>query len=340
MMYKDENTSEFPEVKPTEVFYEETILTPVKEMPAPVEETPVEETIEQTAAPVQQAAQSFAAYVYSGTVLSEQSGEALPDATVSFYNNGSLVGRMKANDDGTFLSDPEMPVTNIEISHVGYYTRTLSAAAYENKAFNLFPLKEYESKLPDVIVTTPAKPKRNLDVWVYLALGTAYLANQKKNKIGKIETGHLITVGVGAVMFLGFDTIKKLFEGIGFWDSKSDKDIQAEREDPTSPWDPAFAENAPPGAFLLTAATAKNMIDRIANAFGWFNDDEGAVYAVFNELKTQSELSSLSYHFSRMYRGTLLDWLTGSDEPGADHLSNEEVATINNRIKKLPKYTA
>lgn len=318
----DDNTT--PIIKP--IGMDETIDILVPDDTPPVKEFPADENT-----------RTLTGTIYSGTVINESTGDALPNATVSFYSNGSLVGNVIANRDGSFMIDPETDITSIEVTHTGYEPRTFKAGVYANNGYYLMPLKIKLNELPDVVVTANRK---NND-WIFWAVLTAaYLQEQnKRSSVGKIDTGTIVAAGAGVALLVGFSTIKKLFEGVGFWDSKDDKDIAAEKENIYSPWSPRFAENAPPGSLLLTTAVATNMINRIANAFGWFDDDENAIYAIFNELKTQSQLSSLSYHFSRMYSGTLLDWLTGTDEPGADHLSNEEVARINRIIYKLPKYT-
>lgn len=89
-----------------------------------------------------------------------------------------------------------------------------------------------------------------------------------------------------------------------------------------------FLANSP---LILTDNDTKNYIDKLYNAYGIFNDNEAAVYGVFEALKTKSQVSWLSGKFFIKYGVSLKEYLRS-------FLNDSEMAKVASIINKLPKY--
>ena len=271
---------------------------------------------------------------YTGQVINNENGNPLPNATVRLYKDGNLIASKAANASGEFYFDVPTTATQIEVTYIDFVRRLISAAPYNNSNYNLVPMLVDENELPEVIVTD------GMGKWdwiVYAALGAKYLHDKNKGRrVGEVKAAH---IGIGIALILGFDTIKKIFEGIGFWDSADTKDLDSETVNPLSPWNPAFLNSAPSNASVLSAEMADGMLFLIYESFGAFNDDETKVIGIFKTLKTKSQLASLAYYYNKETGGDLLTWLRGGSWP-YDRLSDQDVATINAYIKNLPNYIA
>lgn len=145
-------------------------------------------------------------------------------------------------------------------------------------------------------------------------------------------------IGLGAIVVLKmFGAIDGILEAVGLKDGKATKDLDQAAADTTSYWSPLFYKSAPAGAWLLTAATAKQYANEIYDAVGAFNDDEDAVIAVFKRLRAQSQVSQLADVFYQLHKADLLTFLRGGSWP-QDRLSDADVNKINTYINSLPKY--
>lgn len=82
---------------------------------------------------------------------------------------------------------------------------------------------------------------------------------------------------------------------------------------------------------ILKSDYANSLCDIIHNAKGLFNDDEDAVYSVFEKLKTKSQVSFLALRFNERYNASLKNYLKS-------FLNNSEMANVANIINKLPSY--
>ena len=60
---------------------------------------------------------------------------------------------------------------------------------------------------------------------------------------------------------------------------------------------------------LLTERDADILAKRIYNAFGAFNDDEAAIFAVFREIRYQTQVASLVDAYRKLYKVDLLNTL-------------------------------
>jgi len=82
------------------------------------------------------------------------------------------------------------------------------------------------------------------------------------------------------------------------------------------------------GAPLLTVASANNLCATVYNAAGFFNDDESAVYGVFQSLTYKTQVSFLAERFYSLYGKSLLGYLN-------EFLNQSELATVANITQKL-----
>lgn len=80
---------------------------------------------------------------------------------------------------------------------------------------------------------------------------------------------------------------------------------------------------------LLTASDANILAKRIYNAWGVFNDNEEALYAVFRELRYQSQVASLVDAYRSLYKLDLLGALKSK-------LNDKELAEVIHIISIKP----
>lgn len=171
--------------------------------------------------------------------------------------------------------------------------------------------------------------------------GLYLLSQKKKSKVGaakSIDPYSIILLGGGLI---AFSVVKKIFEGIGLWDSQATKDLDNASSDPNSFWNPTYWQRAKPAganwSYAITESTAKAWAKEIWDAIGPFDDCEECVITVFKRCRTKANASFLCDIFQRTYGQDLLTWLRGGIWP-KDRLSDSDVATINNFISQLPAY--
>jgi len=145
-------------------------------------------------------------------------------------------------------------------------------------------------------------------------------------------------IGTGLFLFLGFDTLKKFLNELGFGQSQEGHEYDNEVSDPGSPWSPLFWKTGPAGTKLLTVAYCQQLAKEIDDCFSPWGDDEAAVTAIFKRFTTQSQLSFYVDWVNKNIGVDLLKWLKGSDVWPNDRLSVKEISVITEYIKSLPKY--
>lgn len=96
-------------------------------------------------------------------------------------------------------------------------------------------------------------------------------------------------------------------------------------------FDPDFYKTGGPGTLILTVSAATTLSRILYNSKGTFNDDEAAVYGVFQQLKTRSQVSFLASVFFNIYKKSLIGYLSG-------FLNAVELATVAKITNKLPSY--
>lgn len=271
-------------------------------------------------------------------------GEALPGATVTVTDAaGGFQGASLTNATG-FYSIQVKPGSGawLSFSHVGY--KPVKIPAYLYKPGNAVDLERNYKLLPAVTVTATKPPAKKFPVWLALLPLAVIAADKKKgSKLSGIKPGDAMTglIIVGGV--LGFNVVSRILETLGLKDTKATADLNkaAEMENSKNPWSPAFWKAGPPGTLLMTYASARDKAIIIKHAFGLIDDNEEAVFNIFRQLKTQSQLSFLADIFQQGYKQDLFTFLRGGSwwQVGADRLSDAELARLNQMVFKLPKYT-
>lgn len=111
----------------------------------------------------------------------------------------------------------------------------------------------------------------------------------------------------------------------------------ADSANPASPWSPAFYQNAPAGALLLTSAAAKALSDQIWG--NWLTNSIDDAVGAIKQCRTKSQVSFLAEAFQQDHNKDLWTWLhdqythlISAPEPG--------LATIANYVNNLPNYNA
>lgn len=172
----------------------------------------------------------------------------------------------------------------------------------------------------------------------------------------KPETAKAMVILVGglAAVVILVVYINKTFGGIGkFFGSVTDalgitdstqttalknavSSAQQQAASSASPWSPQFYKSAPPGAALMTQATADSIASEIWDSVGIFSTDITQVIAAIKQLNAQSQVSFLADRFNTLYNKDLLSWLTlqytkmGTPDSG--------LQTVIDYVNQLSKY--
>lgn len=149
-----------------------------------------------------------------------------------------------------------------------------------------------------------------------------------------------INAGIIAVAYFGI--IRPILTKLGIQKTATDLLVDRQENLPNSQnaFSPNFYKSGGVGTLLLTLANRQNYAKRIYDALGVFTDDESAVFSVFRQLKSQSQVSHLAEYFTQKYKTDLLDYLKRgySSWNPASGLSSEELQIILNIVNNLPKY--
>jgi hypothetical protein len=255
------------------------------------------------------------------------------------------------NKKGELINNATLQVVNVTTGVPIVAAVTLPAASYSawtDKDPNMYgvlfkksgyaPLTISFAQLsinPDIILESSSP------LWaIGLVIAAVLLYRKKTGKVGKLSTGDLLPIFLLVGGVLGFSLIKKILEGLGIWDSKDTKQLDADSGNPNSWWNPLYWQNKPANVEYtspITEATARTYAKQIYDAFGIFNDNEEQVISVFRHLPSKAAGSFLAWVFAKQYNEDLLTFLRGGWWP-QDRLSDADVNTINNYVNRLPAY--
>lgn len=137
---------------------------------------------------------------------------------------------------------------------------------------------------------------------------------------------------VGGLFLFGLTAGKKILEALGLSPDENDKENAAALSTMQAAqyFDPDFYKKEA-GAIILTVAGAQNYARILYDADHVINDDEAAVYGVFQQLKTKAQVSFLAAVFFNMYKKSLLGYLSA-------FLDNNEMANVAKICNRLPNY--
>lgn len=179
---------------------------------------------------------------------------------------------------------------------------------------------------------------KSFPVWAVAAVvGAVVLWRGRSGKVGKLSTQDVIPIFyiVGGVIALSMVT--KILQSLGIWDSRDTRDLDNAAQNPASFWNPGYWMNTQDYTYTIDMDTASQWAKEIYDSFGFFNDCEECVLAVFRRMRTKANASFLAYVFQQIYNMDLLSFLRGGMWP-QDRLSDADVAVINNFVNKLPNY--
>jgi hypothetical protein len=145
------------------------------------------------------------------------------------------------------------------------------------------------------------------------------------------------TLLIGGGLLLAFLGGRAIFEKLGIVQSTEEKKEEAEVKNQMQQlstgnyFDPDYYKKGGAGTLLLTVSGATNLSKIIYDAKGILNDDEAAVYGVFQSLKAKSQVSFLAEVFFKTYKKSLLAYLQS-------FLNDTELAIVAKICNKLPDY--
>lgn len=146
-----------------------------------------------------------------------------------------------------------------------------------------------------------------------------------KNK-ANIDYNLLITgAGIFALFYFG----RNILENLGLMSSRQEQNALNQLATDNY-FNPNYWKQQP-GALIITESYSRQFAEIIYNSYGYFNDDEAAIYGIFEQMKTKSQVSWLSMKFQQYYNKSLLEYLRS-------FLNDSELAKIAAIINKLPKF--
>lgn len=143
-------------------------------------------------------------------------------------------------------------------------------------------------------------------------------------------------------IFKGFSSgAKSITDNLGLTTSDTQKQADAEKVNPRSPWNENYLDTVPSQVLFSVGAQqdyetlAYNIWDSLGIAF----DDSDRIIAQFNLLRTKAQLAQLVIVFRANYNKDLLEYLrTGGGSMPWDGLSDKHLQQIMDYVKNLPNY--
>lgn len=155
------------------------------------------------------------------------------------------------------------------------------------------------------------------------------MANNKQN----IDPNILL---IGGGLFLAYIAGRSILEKLGIVSTAAEhqqeqqQQLALEQLRNQNYFDPDYYKQQS-GALVLTVSAATRFAKIIYDAKGIINDDEAAVYGVFQAFKTKSQISFLSEIFFKTYKKSLIGYLDS-------FLNTNEIASIAKICNKLPNF--
>lgn len=170
------------------------------------------------------------------------------------------------------------------------------------------------------------------------AAAIAALNSTKSNQPLQIAMGVTLVGAVGFLLYKAHqitslptdavDTATDALEDWGLKDTQAEKDT-VEKGVQSNAWDVNFPTS--PGALIFNQTEANEIVSIIYNAWGFFDDDEEAVYAAIKKIRSKHQVSRIARAYSQKYNADLLEVLK-------DKLSTSELAVVMNHVLQLPNY--
>jgi len=154
-------------------------------------------------------------------------------------------------------------------------------------------------------------------------------------KLSERNQNLLITVAIAGGAFLLF--VRPLLVKLGLAAGEGARAVNNLQRLPNNPFSPNYflALKIKPSASLIAELEKKAKI--LWAAFGYFTDDEDAIFAVFKSLRSKAEVSLFSYYFTQYSHVDLLTFLqNGRDVLPENGLSDTEINNILAYVNRLP----
>ena len=150
-----------------------------------------------------------------------------------------------------------------------------------------------------------------------------------------------IVLIAGAIIVAGAYIIKEVMEALNLKDTKEEKDQEKkeQRAEAAGYFDETFlTTNIPMGVrpMLLTDKNVTAKAQGIKDSIGLVKDDPDRIKAIFDSLKTQSQVTFLAIKFKRMFNLHLLSFLREKLDTDQQKKVLSEILA---KIDRLPKYT-
>lgn len=154
-------------------------------------------------------------------------------------------------------------------------------------------------------------------------------------KITEQNQNLILKIGLAVAGY--FVVIVPILQAVGIKDDKDDKEVKdAETGNGSEGWNPDYYKNK--SGAVISNQTAEQLAFKIYDAFGYFYDDEDAVYSAFRALNSKKDLSKLASTFQLKYGMDLWEQLKGGAGWMAwpfGGLNNSELAIVLAIVNKL-----
>lgn len=261
----------------------------------------------------------------SGQVI-DQDGKGLAASLYLYSTDGTLkLGPIATDQGGGFHFTADIEETDYIKAQAPGYTSPQPFASYY-----VYPDNTYYIQLRKQSLLLPMAAAAAMLV---------FLPSQKKKKVSGITTQDVIPFLYIAGALIIFNKGAQLFQWLGLSPKKSTQQLDISSQDPNSFWNPYFWQKAPGGAYsyAITESQARDILTKVNDSFGAFNDNESQATGALKELKTQANLSFVAWEFLQQTGQDFLEWLRGGSWPN-DRLSDDEVYNIHLYFGNLPKF--
>lgn len=280
----------------------------------------------------------------AGSIIDKGTGDGIPDASVQIFDDtGHYTGTgTKADSSGNFILNSPLwiPGNYVAITSIGYKSATQLIDDDFFIWWNHQVLLVRDTKqLPDVVVTSGHKNN-----YAWLALLALPLLAEKKKKVGAVDSGTVVAVGLGLAFFKGFSLLNDLLSALGLTKDKDDTDFEHEAQNPGSPFNVSYWKSIDYPTRIFVYGDVKPLYeqyrDELLDSFGTWNDDEAQAIGVFKHFSTKYQVACFCYIWQEEDGyPPMLEWLKGGGfwEWPADRLDTGEINEIIKYVDNLPK---
>lgn len=150
-----------------------------------------------------------------------------------------------------------------------------------------------------------------------------------------------LLLGAGLLAIIYFGILRPITNKLGLTQAAKDKILSqvSQLASGSNGWNPNFYKDYTSKYSkwtLLTSVSASALAKKIYDAWGFFNDDESAIYAAFRSLRSQLMLSQVCDKYTQLYNRDLLTDLKAPWYYLHDGLDDKEFAEVAKIVNALP----